>query len=188
MFFIKIIKFICESYFKVLNTINKLLINLFGYNIIFGKNVLLHKNVNIKTFDNGKIFIKENVIIESNCQIISQYNTLIIGENTYIGEGTIIVAMEDMEIGNNATIESYCVIRDQNHGISKSKKISLQEMIRKKISIGDDVLICSKSTITAGSHLCQGVIITPNSVVTSTIKEFTIAGGVPAKFIKRRDE
>ena len=52
--------------------------------------------------------------------------------------------------------------------------------------IGNDVWIGQNVTVMPGVHICDGSIIAANSVVTKNIPAYHIAGGNPAKIIKKR--
>ncbi len=155
-------------------------------NIILGNNVSIGSGVVIKTTDNGKIMIGNNVTIEKNSYIYAQDCEVKIGSNSFIGNGSQIVAEKSIIIGKDCLIAAYSIIRDANHGIRKKEKIKDQLNNAKLINIGDDVWIGAHSTIVAGVVIEKGAIIGANSVVTSNIKSYTIVAGVPAKFIKER--
>lgn len=54
------------------------------------------------------------------------------------------------------------------------------------IIIGNDVWIGYEAVIMAGVHIGDGAIIAARAVVTKDVSPYTIAGGVPAKEIKKR--
>jgi acetyltransferase-like isoleucine patch superfamily enzyme len=53
-------------------------------------------------------------------------------------------------------------------------------------SIEDDVWIGARVILMRGVTLGKGSVVAAGSVVTRDVEPFTIVGGVPAKFIKRR--
>lgn len=54
------------------------------------------------------------------------------------------------------------------------------------IIIGNDVWIGYKAIIMAGVHVGNGAIIAAHAVVTKDVQPYTIVGGVPARFIRKR--
>lgn len=70
------------------------------------------------------------------------------------------------------------------------KKVTLQELpqvLRKGNTImGNDVWIGRNCTIMPGIKIGDGAIIAANSVVIKDVEPYTIVGGNPAKFIKKR--
>ena len=55
------------------------------------------------------------------------------------------------------------------------------------IFIEDDVWISSNSVILPNCRIGKGAIIAAGAVVTNNVESYSIVGGVPAKFIQRRD-
>lgn len=54
------------------------------------------------------------------------------------------------------------------------------------IIIGNDVWIGYEAIIMAGVHVGNGAIIAAHAVVTKDVQPYTIVGGVPARFIRKR--
>lgn len=171
---------------KINSTFSKFKILILEENIILGKKVFLNKNIKMKTFDNGKIIIKENVSIEDNVEIIAQNAIITIEANTFIGCGTQIIAKKSISIGKDCLIASYSVLRDNNHNINKNEIIRKQGHSISPIIVENDVWVGTHCTITAGTNIHKGAVIGANSVVTKDIEEYTVVGGVPANFIKKR--
>nr|WP_251040627.1 CatB-related O-acetyltransferase [Chryseobacterium sp. ISL-6] len=56
----------------------------------------------------------------------------------------------------------------------------------RNVSVGNDVWICANVIIADGVNVGDGAIIGSNSVVTSDVEPYTIVGGIPARFIRKR--
>lgn len=56
------------------------------------------------------------------------------------------------------------------------------------VNIGNDVWIGLNATILSGVIIGDGAVIAAGSVVTKNVEPYSIVGGVPAKFIKKRFE
>ena len=84
-------------------------------------------------------------------------------------------------IGSNSSI-----IGNNYHYDSLEIPICQQEKTSKGITIGNNVWLGSGCVVLDGTHIGNGVIITPNSVVTTNIPENAIAQGNPAKVIFTR--
>ena len=172
--------------FKIRNSINHFKIFLLEENISLGRNVIIGKNVVIKTTDGGKIIIGDNVRIEGNCYIYAQYGEIIISKNGFIGFGSHLVAKKSIHIGQDSLISAYSIIRDANHETVKGSSINSQSYDIEEIIIGDDVWLGVHTVITAGTIIGKGAVVGANAVVTKDVEPYTIVGGVPAKFIKKR--
>jgi maltose O-acetyltransferase len=107
-----------------------------------------------------------------------------IGENTYIGDETIITGGEsNVTIGKNCDISSRVSIVTGNHkigNIEHAAGIGYSE----DIVIGDGVWIGYGVIILSGVTIGKGSIIGAGSVVTTDIPSGVMAAGVPAKVKK----
>jgi len=86
-------------------------------------------------------------------------------------------------------IAANCTLAPVNHNYSdKTTSIREQGFAPSKggIVVDDDVWIGSNCTILDGAHIGKGVVIAAGSVVTGNIPPYTIYGGQPAKFLKKR--
>ncbi len=111
-----------------------------------------------------------------------------IGENVRINTGVTLVSYAGIAIGNDCLIGEYVSIRDANHGTHPDSVMRTQPHGSLPISIGDDVWIGRGSVILKGVQIGSGAVVGANSVVTHDIEPMVIAGGVPAKIIRRRGE
>lgn len=143
----------------------------------------------------GKGYIGGKNLTTGRCcrfDLPDERKSLLIGDNCEIGDYTHIVALKDVQIGNNVLIASKVFISDTSHGNYKGlyqchpnispKKRPLNS---KSIIIGNNVWIGENAVILAGVKIGNGCIIGANSVVNRDIPENVIAAGIPAKIIKR---
>ena len=114
--------------------------------------------------DCGKnLKIGRNVFINSCCQFQDQ-GGITIGDGTLVGPKTVIATL--------------------NHHQNPSKRANL---IPKPVVIGKNVWIGANVTILPGVTIGDGAIIAAGAVVNKDVRENTIVGGVPAKYIKDVD-
>lgn len=128
---------------------------------------------------------------------IFSMKTITVGQGTY---GTINVnACSDKY---NISIGNYCSIAPNVQFILNSdhnlKNISTYpfkvkmlheeyEAISKgNIVISDDVWIGENAIVLSGVHIGQGAVVAAGAVVTKDVNPYTIVGGIPAHFIKKR--
>lgn len=107
------------------------------------------------------ITIGKNVFINSCCHFQDQ-GGIIIGDNVLIGHNVVIATL--------------------NHNQNPALRASI---IPKSVKIGNNVWIGANVTITGGVEIHDGAIIAAGAVVTKNVPKNTIAGGVPAKIIKK---
>lgn len=60
--------------------------------------------------------------------------------------------------------------------------------IVKPVTIGDDVWICGKVTITPGVTIGNNVVVAAGAVVTKDVPDDSLVAGVPAKVIKHLEK
>ena len=145
---------------------------------ILGKSNLINKNIKI-----GR-----NVIIYPDVTFWGD-GEIIIGDESCIGQGTIIFASKEnngLSIGKNTHISAYCYIIDMDHGINKNMKIFEQENVYSPISIGNDVWIGAGCKILKGSVISDGAVVGAGSVVKDYLPECSVSVGIPSHVIKYR--
>jgi acetyltransferase-like isoleucine patch superfamily enzyme len=122
-------------------------------------------------------------IIEDFSTINNGVGPVIIGDDTLIGIGNVIIG--PVLIGNNVILAQNVVLSGLNHGYEDvSKPIRSQPVKTKQISIDDDCWIGANVVITAGITIGKHAVIAGGSVVTKDVPAFAVAVGNPAKVIK----
>lgn len=107
-----------------------------------------------------------------------------IGKRVFINGGCKFQDQGGITIGDGALIGHNVVLATLNHDLSPEKRSTLYPG---PIVIGKNVWVCSNATILPGVTIGDGAIIAAGAVVAGDVRENTIVGGVPAKFIKNID-
>lgn len=118
--------------------------------------------------------------------IYSPMKSIIIGNNTFIGNGCEFNITEKIEIGNDCLIASGCKFIDHDHGKDLKYLMRVQKCQESPIFIGDNVWIGVNVIVLKGVKISNGAIVAANAVVNSFIPENEIWAGVPAKKIGER--
>ena len=105
-----------------------------------------------------------------------------IGDESSIGEWTLIYNLGKIDIGSQTTISHRAHLCAGTHNYSNPKL----PLMRLPIKIGDQAWICSESFIGPNVNIGNGAIVGAGSVVTKNIKPMQIVAGNPAKLIRRR--
>jgi maltose O-acetyltransferase len=108
-----------------------------------------------------------------------------LGENIWINNNFVVIAEgEGIEIGANTLIGTNCQIVDSDfHDLNPNKRMGGKAKTA-KVSIGKNVFIGSNVVVLKGVKIGDNTVIANGSVVTKSIPENVIAGGVPAKMIR----
>ena len=139
-------------------------------NISLGDGNSFNRHLFLSAEDNGEIRIGNNVNVNCNVHIDASCGGRI-------------------EIGNDVLIAQNVVIRASNHAFRRADiPIRGQGHQGGRIIIEDDVWIGANCVICPDIRIGRGAVIGAGSVVTKDIEPFEIAGGVPARRIKLRNE
>ncbi len=181
----KIIRALSVLNYKARSHIRCLIIRLKYPSCKIGRNVMIGHNVKFSVTDGGSVNIGDGTSIKDNCVIIAKYGSLVIGNNSFIGWGTVICSNQAIHIGEDCLIGEFVTIRDQNHGTKLiDAPFREQPMKIAPIKIGRNVWIGAKSTVLAGSTIANDSIVAAQCVVNSNFKSGVIVGGIPASVIK----
>ncbi len=160
-------------------------------NMQFGKWVQLEDNVYVSALGTEPIVLGNNVKIGAFSRVITStsFNDLgkgiKIGDNVGLGEFAYLGGAGGLEIGSDCIIGQYLSCHPENHNYSDSSQlIRFQGTTRQGIKIGQNCWIGSKVTILDGVTVGDNCVIAAGAVVTKSMPNNVIIGGVPAKVLK----
>ncbi|MDE6762978.1 MAG: sugar O-acetyltransferase [Oscillospiraceae bacterium] len=105
-----------------------------------------------------------------------------VGKNVFINSGCCFQDQGGITIGDGVLIGHQVVLATLDHVLDHDKR---QSIIPRPIVIGNNVWIGSHATILGGVTIGDNAVIAAGAVVTKDVPPNTIAGGVPAKIIKK---
>lgn len=107
-----------------------------------------------------------------------------VGENFLANYNVTILDIAPVNIGDYVMLGPSTLITTVNHPITpKGRREHLG--VAKSVTIGNDVWIGGNATILPGVTIGNNVVIAAGAVVTKNIPDNCVAGGVPAKVIKK---
>lgn len=86
-------------------------------------------------------------------------------------------------IGNNTTVSQKVYLCASSHNISDIKN----NLILKPIVIEDQVWVAAGAFVGPGVKIKQGAVVGARAAVFKDVEEWSVVGGNPAKFIKKRE-
>ena len=104
-----------------------------------------------------------------------------IGNSVNINFGAAISAHEHVKIGDRVRMGPYVIIMDSDYHAARDRG----ERPTAPITIEEDVWLAGRVSVLRGSRIGRGSVITAGSVVSGEIPAGVIAGGVPARVIRR---
>lgn len=114
--------------------------------------------------------------------------SIVVGDRVFLGFGCEFNARRRIEIGADCLIASGCKFIDHDHGTSRRDLPMRQqsEGAEAEIIVRDDVWIGANVVVLKGVRIGRGAIIAGGAVLTKSVGEYEIWGGVPARKIGQR--
>lgn len=106
-----------------------------------------------------------------------------IGDDSVIGENTVLDGRATLSIGNHVAIASEVMIYNSEHDIRNPFFTATTG----NVIIDDYVFIGPRAIILPGVIIGKGAVVGAGAVVTKNVASFSIVGGVPAKEIGKRE-
>jgi acetyltransferase-like isoleucine patch superfamily enzyme len=175
--------------------------------------VAIERNVRLRFAKN--IILSEGCYLDENVYIHACPGGVEIGANTYIMHGAVLhvynfrdIPQSGIRIGENSLIGEYTVIRGQggvsigdrvftspmtqliavNHVFNDPKMpFSEQGITAQGIVIEDDVWLGANVVVTDGVRVGKGAVVAAGAVVTKDVPPYTVVGGVPARVLRTID-
>lgn len=153
-----------------------------------GRDLVIKRSAEFRLTDGAILEVGDGCTIQDHSffQLTLPAPKVFIGENTVIGRRNIITAKNLIRIGSNVLLGSDVQIIDHSHGIARDQLIRHQKAIIGEVVIGDDVWVGAGAKILMNVHIGTGAVIGANAVVTSSVPDYGIAVGVPARVVKFR--
>jgi len=157
--------------------------------IFLGDRVFIGENSYLSVRDKGQIIIKDNTQILRGCIFRAWDGKITINESVYITDGVIFYGHGGIEIGKYSGLASNVKIYSGEHTFKDpSIPIMMQGGVHKKVIIGEDVHVYASAIVLGGVTIGNGAVIGAGAVVTKDIPSYSIAVGLPAKVIGKRDK
>lgn len=116
-----------------------------------------------------------------NCRIDYPWNVQI-GEMSSIGSGAWVYALDKIVIGKNVCIGEDVRLITGSHDVASPHF----DLVTKTITINDNVWVATGAIVLPGVTIGEGAVVAAGAVVTKDVEPWTVVGGNPAKFIKKR--
>lgn len=110
---------------------------------------------------------------------------LTLGYNNFFNSNAFIVAKSSISIGDNNLFGPNVVIVDQDHKFDDPELlICKQGYTSAPITIGSNIWLGANVVVCQGVSICDRVVVAANAVVSRSITEPGVYGGIPAKKLR----
>lgn len=144
-------------------------------------------SVGKRVTDGGMFRAGPNLALADDCKIIVQTGQLSVGNSAFLGWGTVITCRQHITIGDHVLIAEYVTIRDQDHRFGGPAPTAQNGFATAPITIGHNVWIGAKATITKGVTIGDNSVVAAGAVVVADVPPNCVVGGVPARVLKAID-
>jgi acetyltransferase-like isoleucine patch superfamily enzyme len=135
------------------------------------------------TIDDG-MTLKHGVFLDA--EGVEGY--IAIGKRVYVGTGCCLHGHKGLEIGDETLLAQNITITPYSHKFEDPlKTIIFQGGFTRKVSIGRDCYLGMNVSVLWSGDIGDGSVIGSGSVVVKPIPPYSVAVGVPAKVIRKRD-
>ena len=141
----------------------------------------------LEALDSGRLEIGRHTLLEPGCWLtLGPEAEIRIGSGCFLNRGTMLAAMERIEIGDHVMFANGCFVGDSDHRHDDPDvPVTAQGFVaRGPVRIGDNVWFGVNCVVTGGVEIGDRAVIGANSVVTRDIPPGVIAAGAPAKVIR----
>lgn len=136
--------------------------------------------------EGGEIRIGRNFALYSYLAKVQLYvgagGKLEIGDDTFVNNGTVLSASTLIRIGDRVNIAPQCMVIDNDFHGTDTRGAAPKTA---PIVIEDDVWLGTRVTVLRGVTIGRGSVIASGAVVTKDVPPGVLAGGVPARVIRR---
>ncbi|MCP5523938.1 MAG: acyltransferase [Verrucomicrobiales bacterium] len=151
-----------------------------GRNVIFEAGVLVFHPENIELGSN--IYVGHNTMLKG-----YHRNRLVIGDNSWIGQGCFFHAGGGISIGQRVGVGPFVKIMSTRHvEAGPDVPILFAPTEALPVCIEDDCNIGMGAIIRPGVTIGRGSQIGAGAVVTRSVPAYSVAAGVPAKVLRSR--
>jgi acetyltransferase-like isoleucine patch superfamily enzyme len=152
----------------------------------FGNRCDIRSGFNLLMSPGARLEVGTHCVLDRD-MTIECTGALRIGHRTIFGHHCTLAARDSLTIGDDCLIAEMVSIRDHDHCFDRLDiPVREQGAVSAPITIGRNVWIGAKVTVTKGISIGDNAIVGANAVVTKDIPANAIAVGIPARVIRTR--
>lgn len=125
--------------------------------------------------------IASTAVVHSSARIYYPPN-LVMGEYACIASHVDCYNVAPVTIGDNSTVSQYAYLCTASHDITSA----MHPLVTAPITICDQAWIAAGAFVGMGVTVEQGAVVGARAAVFKNVPAWTVVGGNPAKFLKKR--
>ena len=137
---------------------------------------------------NAKVHLGRWSWVGNGCKIRAHEGEVRLGAKSVMGQECTISSFQRVEIGRECIIADRVMLIDFDHGVVEVERpIRFQGIYKRDVKVGHNVWMGYGAAVLRGATIGDNSIIGTYAVVTKDIPPNSVAAGVPAKVIRKRD-
>lgn len=120
-------------------------------------------------------------LVYPSCKIYAPWN-LEVGQYSCIGPNTELYNKAPIIIGDNAVVSQKSFLCTASHEITDPK----HSLVTAPIVIGNNAWVAARAFVSMGVTIGEGAVVGATASVFKDVEPWTVVGGNPARFIKKR--
>jgi acetyltransferase-like isoleucine patch superfamily enzyme len=141
----------------------------------------------LEALDQGRLAIGEGTLLEPGCWLtLGPRARIQIGRGCFLNRGTMLAAVDRIEIGDHVMFANNCFVGDGDHRYDDpDRPVTWQGFTSQgPVRIGSNCWFGVNCVVTSGVSLGERCVIGANSVVIDDLPPGVIAAGAPARVIR----
>jgi acetyltransferase-like isoleucine patch superfamily enzyme len=114
-----------------------------------------------------------------------------VGAGSHVGERAYLWAGDStgrITVGEHCRLGPEVFITASDYGLMPDQPIAYQERNERDVTIGNDVWLGARVFVGAGVTIGDGSAVSAGSVVTKSLPPGSVAVGIPARIVRRRED
>lgn len=114
-----------------------------------------------------------------------------VGARTNVGERAYLWAGDEsgsITIGEDCRLGPEVFVTASDYSLDPGEKIAYQPRHERDVVIGNDVWLGARVFVGAGVTIGDGSVVSAGSVVTKSLPSGSVAVGIPARIVRRRED
>lgn len=147
-----------------------------------GRGVRLGRRVRLRVAPGAHLALGDGVRIGDDARVHVIRGEVVVGARAVIGERTVLVAHDRIEIGEDAVLSREVAVMDFDHGTAEVEApVRVQPLLTAPVRIGAGATLAPGVAVQRGIAVGDGATVEARSVVTRDVAPGARAGGVPAR-------